>query len=141
MHIHLIPFLFFYTLFYHYSHEFPACTFLHFKNTFKYNVGNYIHFTVYTVVTNIAVMVEAVVSDCGWIVSQHVACSRCVSCSVSVIPSMCSAGCSRETLRGRVAAEVWLGAAGHHETPELQPRGSFSPHFCPLLPEECWWSR
>lgn len=31
-------------------------------------------------------MVEAVVSDCGCVASQHVACSRCVSCSVPLIP-------------------------------------------------------
>lgn len=59
----LFLFCFFYTLFYYYLHEFPAFTFLHFKNTFKYNVSNCIHFI--PVLINIAVMLEAVVSDCG----------------------------------------------------------------------------
>lgn len=57
------------------------------------------------------------------------------------VVSSCRAGCSRETLSGRLAADVELWAAGHNETPKLQLRGSLSPHCCPLLSEECKWNR
>lgn len=67
--------------------------------------------------------------------------SRSFRPSSTLMTSSFSAGCSRETRRGRVSAGVWLRAAGHHETPGLQLGGPLSPHFCPLLSEERRWTR
>lgn len=79
-----------------------------------------------------------IVSPADYCPNRFACCSFVSSCfSLTEMSSLFRAGCSREILRGRVSADVWLWAAGHNETPGLQLRGSFSPPLCPLLPEEC----